>query len=301
MKIFSWNCRGLGNPRTVRELRRWVKNKRPEVVFIMETKMQSTKLDPIRSKLGFQNVFGVDSCGKSGGLALFWQGEVKLEIQNYSWRHINAIVSGEGSTPWKLSGFYGHPDVRKRREAWGLMRTLATFQPEAWMLIGDFNEIVELSEKQGGGNRPRSQMEAFQRVITECGLSDLGCKGLKYTWSNCQEEGSFVRERLDRGMANAEWCSLFPGAEISAEAGECSDHCPLILSTSKVLQNQYKKRGFIYDATWSKETVCRDIIKKVWRVKGRFPNTWTNVKQKLHECKKELSRWKKKSRCSFGT
>jgi hypothetical protein len=61
------------------------------------------------------------------------------------------------------------------------MRTLATFQPEVWVLIRDFNEIVDSSEKQGGGNWPRSQMEAFQRVILDCGLSDLGYKGLKYT------------------------------------------------------------------------------------------------------------------------
>ena len=113
-----------------------MKNKRPDVVFIMETKMQNKKLDPIQSKLGFQNIFGVDSCGKSGGLALFWQGEVKLEIQNYSCWHINAIVSGERRTPQKLSGFYGHPNVSKRGEAWGLMRTLATFQPEVWVFIG---------------------------------------------------------------------------------------------------------------------------------------------------------------------
>jgi hypothetical protein len=293
MKILRWNCRGLGNPRIVRELRQLVKNKRPEVVFIMETKMLSTKLDPIRSKLGFKNVFGVDSCGKSGGLALFWQEEVKLEIHNYSRRHINAIVSGEGRTPWKLSGFYGHLDVSKRGEVWGLMRTLATFQPEAWVVIGDFNEIVESSEKQGVGNRPRSQMEAFQRVISDCGLSDLGYRGLKYTWLNCQEEGSFVRERLDRGMANAEWRFMFSVAEIYTELVECSDNYPILLSTRKVWQNSYKKRGFIYDATWSQDIEFGDLIKKVWRAKGLFLDTWTTVKQKLDECKKELSRWKK--------
>jgi hypothetical protein len=35
MSLLSWNCRGLGNPQTVRDLRQMVKEKRPKVVFIM--------------------------------------------------------------------------------------------------------------------------------------------------------------------------------------------------------------------------------------------------------------------------
>lgn len=34
--------------------------------------------------------------GCSGGLALLWTAEIDLEIQNYSNRHINAIVKERG-------------------------------------------------------------------------------------------------------------------------------------------------------------------------------------------------------------
>jgi hypothetical protein len=34
----------------------------------------------------------VDSVGRSGGLALFWKEEFCVTIQNYSRRHINAII-----------------------------------------------------------------------------------------------------------------------------------------------------------------------------------------------------------------
>lgn len=137
-------------PRTVRELRRLMKAKKAEVVFLIETKMNNKKLEPIRSKLGFQNAFGVGSVGKSGGLALLWQGEVELEIQNYSRRHINAIISLNEGTPWKLTIFYGHPDVSKHEEALSRLRVLATLSLEALVVMGDFNEIVDFFEKQGG-------------------------------------------------------------------------------------------------------------------------------------------------------
>jgi exonuclease III len=151
MIAISWNCRGLGNPQTVRDLRRMVKAKRPCLVFLMETKLKQRKMEKIRCLLGFQNLFAVDSIGRSGGLALLWKEEAGLEIQNYSCRHIQAAVKipgGEGL--WKFTGFYGHPDASKRGEAWNLLKLLRDFSPHPWMCAGDFNEILEESEKFGG-------------------------------------------------------------------------------------------------------------------------------------------------------
>jgi exonuclease III len=109
MSILSRNCRGLGNPRAVRDLCRMVKKKRPKLVFVMETKLQAQKFGCLKIKLGFDNVFVVDSVGKSGGLALFWSSEVDIEIQNFSRRHINAVVKLEStSSHWKFTRFYTH-------------------------------------------------------------------------------------------------------------------------------------------------------------------------------------------------
>jgi exonuclease III len=152
MSIISWNCRGLGNLRSVRELCRLVKQKKPILVFLMETKLRKEKMENVRCKLGFSSMFVVDSVGRSGGLALFWGEETCVTIQNFSQRHINGVIRiSDSAMPWKFTGFYGHPDVAKRDEAWALLRYLAHLDPIPWMCIGDFNEIVENSEKWGGG------------------------------------------------------------------------------------------------------------------------------------------------------
>jgi exonuclease III len=70
MIVLSWNCRGLGNPGTVHDLHRLIKEKKHDLVFLMETKIQNKKCDFIRIKLGFDYMFGVDSVGRSGGLLL---------------------------------------------------------------------------------------------------------------------------------------------------------------------------------------------------------------------------------------
>ena len=202
MIAISWNCQGLGNPQTVRDLRRMVKVKRPTLVFMMETKLRQRKMEKIRCSLGFHNLFVVDSIGKSGGLALLWKEEVGLEIQNYRRRHIQAIVKNPvGDRLWKFTGFYGHPDASKRGEAWNLLKHLKDYSPHPWMCAGDFNEILEGSKKFGGCRRARGLMEAFKETLAACELSDLGAFGPFYTWHNGREGDSFTQERLDRVVA----------------------------------------------------------------------------------------------------
>lgn len=59
-------------------------DKRPDVLFLMETKFRRDKMSILRFKMGFDNLFVVDCMGCSGGLALLWNEDVNLEIQNYS-------------------------------------------------------------------------------------------------------------------------------------------------------------------------------------------------------------------------
>lgn len=70
MNLLSWNCRGFGNPRTVHELHLLVKEKIPNVVFLMETKFRREKVEWIRNKIKFDCTFVVDCIGRSGGIAI---------------------------------------------------------------------------------------------------------------------------------------------------------------------------------------------------------------------------------------
>jgi hypothetical protein len=99
MIVLSWNYRRLENLWAILDLCRLVKEKRPNLVFLMETKLQVHCLESIKVRVGFGSVFVVDCVGQSGGLALMWKGELSVEIQNYSCFHINAIVRTEANSP----------------------------------------------------------------------------------------------------------------------------------------------------------------------------------------------------------
>ena len=123
MNLLSWNCRVLGNPGAVRDICQLTKEKKPNILFLMETKCRRQKMEHIRVKMGFDYMFVVDPIGRSGGLALCWNDAAILEIQNFSRRHITAIVTTrDAGCSWKLTGFYGHPDWSRRPRILGFIK-----------------------------------------------------------------------------------------------------------------------------------------------------------------------------------
>jgi exonuclease III len=229
-----------------------VKEKRPNMVFLTETKLQAGRLDFLKNRLGFDGLFVVNSKGKSGGLALFWQESFHVSIQNYSKNHINAVIYSEAlDVRWKFSGFYGNPEVCKRWESWALLRHLESFSPIPWLCCGDFNEILDASEKRGGARRPETQMKEFQNALEHCRLCDMGSW---YTWSNKRHDDYFTEERLDRMVANLEFASLFPRLCVEVIAARTSDHAPLFCSLQGFTGGQRMGRKiFRFEAWWQKE------------------------------------------------
>jgi hypothetical protein len=57
-------------------------------------------------------------------------------------------------------------------------------------------------------------MDGFRSVLDDCLLADLGFQGAPFTWSNHKYDGMFTKERLDRALANQEWCSIFPAFKV---------------------------------------------------------------------------------------
>lgn len=80
MSILCWNYRGAGRPETVRELRNLATQFSPLVLCVIETQLPAVRVENLASTLGFDNSFAVSSCGRSGGLGVFWNNTINLEI-----------------------------------------------------------------------------------------------------------------------------------------------------------------------------------------------------------------------------
>ena len=64
----------------------------PNFIFLMETKLVVSEMDGIKERLNRSQGLVVPSKVRSGGLALLWKKELKVNVQTFSDNHIDAIV-----------------------------------------------------------------------------------------------------------------------------------------------------------------------------------------------------------------
>ena len=116
MNCLVWNCRGLGNPRTVRELGDLIRAKDSFVVFVAETRTNEARLNQILRDINFDNKWVVPREGHGGGLTLFWKSSVNLVIKDSSNYYIDTWIDKHKESEWRFTGFYGEPETSRRGE-----------------------------------------------------------------------------------------------------------------------------------------------------------------------------------------
>ncbi|KAL6181349.1 hypothetical protein ACLB2K_048004 [Fragaria x ananassa] len=167
MDVLSWNCRGICGDSTTGALKNLVSQNRPQIVFLCETKINNSRaFENLRLALWFAHGEGVLSAGLSGGLGMFWNDDVKVKFVSSSPHHIDVeIDGGPGNPRWRLTGFYGWPRTADRDRSWNLLKELNDLNSLPWVVIGDFNEILNSGEKKDGPLRPERQMHGFREAL----------------------------------------------------------------------------------------------------------------------------------------
>ena len=56
---------------------------------------------------------------------MLWREGTDIRFKSCSHLHIDVVVHGEGKDgPWRISGFYEHPNTSKRQSSWQLIEAL---------------------------------------------------------------------------------------------------------------------------------------------------------------------------------
>jgi hypothetical protein len=82
----------MGQPLIVQEISCLVRQFCPKIVFLSETRQQNNRVNNLRFRLGFRNSFVVDGHGKGGGLVLYWDESIKLNVLSYGQHHIDTGI-----------------------------------------------------------------------------------------------------------------------------------------------------------------------------------------------------------------
>ncbi|KEH36675.1 endonuclease/exonuclease/phosphatase family protein [Medicago truncatula] len=230
MSVISLNCRGLGSPSAVPNLKYLVRFYKPSILFLSETLVYRNKIEEFHYVLGFSNCFAVDRVGRSGGLAFYWNSSLNCQIINYSQNHIIVEIIDNEKGPWRLTGYYGYPNGGRRRASWDFIRQLSCQSPLPWCIFGDFNDIMDASEKRGRTTHSNWLINGFRLTVIDSGLSDVRMDGYPFTWFKSLGTPRAVEERLDRALANVAWFQNFPNASLDNLVAPASDHYPIMLN-----------------------------------------------------------------------
>ena len=96
----------------------------PQIVFLSKTWLGRKHMEKFKRELEFDGLFIVPSDGRGGRLALLWKLEMAVWVDSFSKFHIDAMVNSGSEEAWRLTGFYGEPDIDRREEGWNMLRML---------------------------------------------------------------------------------------------------------------------------------------------------------------------------------
>lgn len=105
-------------------------------------------------------------------------------------------------------------------------------------------------------------MEAFNEMMRDTRLVDMGYNGQPFTWCNNREGNERIKERLDRAIVNSKWIREFAKSAVTHKLNIGSNHCPLLVQIERKCTRS--KRPFQFEKAWTKKNECNEIIKDVW-------------------------------------
>ncbi|CAA7019207.1 unnamed protein product [Microthlaspi erraticum] len=161
-----------------------------------------------------------------GGLAHLWKKEIELRILHQCDNFIDTEIRFQGKT-FMATFVYGAPDKENRKAVWDAIIEKTEGRDTPWLLTGDFNEILDNSEKVGGPARQENSFVDFRSFMSECDLYDLRHSGNFLSWRGVRYKHN-VKCRLDRAMAKSAWIEAYPSGRCEYLNYEGSSHRPII-------------------------------------------------------------------------
>lgn len=98
-------------------------------------------------------------------------------------------------------------------EYWDQLQQDLINRERPWILIGDLNEILRVTEKWRGRTIWKRKL-FLKDFLNETLTIYVVFKGHMYTWSNGQNGNGLIKERLDRVVASREWIEVYPNTSM---------------------------------------------------------------------------------------
>ncbi|GER38816.1 RNA-directed DNA polymerase (reversetranscriptase)-related family protein [Striga asiatica] len=262
-EVLVWNCRGLGGPSTIPQLKDNIRSYLPDFVFISEVKKKKAFVDTVCKNIPFVS----------------------------SWEFVSPVVcflwEGVGDRIWAIF-VYASVEQEERKSQWQMLIRHHLRWGDLWFIGGDFNDILSNEEKNRGLVRSESSFHAFKNFTQILGVLECPFIGHPFTWSNGRQGSDFVEEKLDRFLLSPNWLLQYPKSFVTHVQMVSSDHHLLVLQT-EVLEEK-KRKIFCFDNRWVGQAGVEDCIREAWNSEKRCKGLY-NFQKKLRNTKMGLLGW----------
>ncbi|XP_010685067.1 uncharacterized protein LOC104899550 [Beta vulgaris subsp. vulgaris] len=288
-KIGFWNIRGLNSPVKHPEVRWFLKSNKIGLCGILETRVKCSNFPKIFNSVcdGWSVVTNYSN-HRGGRIWVIWLPQMfQVNIIECHTQFIHYRVEHRATgRKFYVTFLYGMNEASDREDLWIELQRVSTQVRGAWMVGGDFNNVLHLNERIGSPVT-LSEVEGFRNCMRGSGLNEHKTTGAKFTWSNKQEGGDRVYSRIDRVIANDEWDEVFRNAIVKFLPECIFDHSPCVISFEK--DECHKPKAFRFFNMWTHAEEFMDKIQEVWR-EGIDGVLMFVIVKKLKGVLKELNR-----------
>ncbi|GJW78224.1 RNA-directed DNA polymerase, eukaryota, reverse transcriptase zinc-binding domain protein [Tanacetum coccineum] len=171
----------------------------------------------------------------------------------------------------------------ERRIPWDELQIAKTcINGSPWILMGDFNVTLSLSEHIAGKSTIDSDMNEFIDCVNTIEVEDVCKTGMHYTWiKSPSKPHTSIMKKLDRIMANEQFLDEYNQAYVVFHPFLVSDHSPAVIVLPQAMYR--KKNSFKFANFVANKEEFSSIVKKGWSNKNG--NTFENVGKRRDKLK----------------
>ncbi|XP_074278050.1 uncharacterized protein LOC141601654 [Silene latifolia] len=186
MKIAVWNIRGLNDSIKRLEVVRFLSLNKPDLLGLVETHVKQNKEISIMSQF---HHYGILSNKTQGRIWLFYNPST-VALSNFVLHeqllHCDVLFRETNQTI-AATFVYGQNAPRDRVGLWEELVALSRTLTQAWIVLGDFNVVIRLSDRVFPNPPSNHDIMEFNSCLAQCYLDDMHSMGSEFTWSNKQD------------------------------------------------------------------------------------------------------------------
>ncbi|KAL0298155.1 UNVERIFIED_CONTAM: hypothetical protein Scaly_3072000 [Sesamum calycinum] len=169
-------------------------------IALLETRVMPSNVCRVQTGLLPRWRWFVDYSGPGNRIWIAWNDDfIDVDILNIGTQFVHCRVHmHEIHEHILITVVYGANEVSARRELWQGLTELAVAADLPWLVGGDFNAVLDMSEVSGASGDIRVAMHDFNDCIIQTGLISLPMQGERFSWHNCSTDGRSLWKRLDR-------------------------------------------------------------------------------------------------------